>query len=444
MALLDVRSEIGPLRKVLVHAPGPEWDLVPVVYELAQQYLIEDILLLADARREHEALREVLGIFVGAENVIEFGDLLAEACDDATRREQIITATAAFEFLGDAVAEQLLDPSLSAKDVATALISGAILPQSLSKVDYKNLFRSVPNLLFTRDLGAVVGEAFVAGYAAKEARRRESLLTRIVLRHSRLLDGAKVIDIRNLANENFWAETMAGTTQVPWKSASLEGGDILVLNESTLLIGTGERTTEVGLTLLITMLVEDEELESPQHVVRVVLPEDRASMHLDTVLTVLDRKQFLVHEPIIKEAKFFVYEFPFDPGFTNVPPLSFREAMRRIGMKSVEVVSCGGQNSLWQSREQWTDGANLLAMAPGVVVGYDRNVETAKALEQVGYRYYELTNTSDRKQLEKVARRIRAGETGDRVLIGLRSSELSRARGGPRCMTLPLERGPAS
>jgi arginine deiminase len=221
-----------------------------------------------------------------------------------------------------------------------------------------------------------------------------------------------------------------------------EGGDILVLDKDTLMIGTGERTIEDGLYLVMSMLLEDEEVDSLERVVRVVLPEDRSSMHLDTVLTIIDRNQFLAFGRIIQEAKFFIYQYPFAPGFADAPPLSFGEALAKLGMKSAEIVNCGGDNPLFQSREQWTDGANLFAIAPGVVVGYDRNVETAKALREHGYRYLEPANTSGRKEIEKIAEQVRSGEPTERILIGLRSSELSRAPGGARCMTLPLERDP--
>lgn len=450
MGLLSVSSEIGALRKVLVHAPGPEWDFVPAVPELAQQYLIEDIFFLLDAQDEHGALRRVLGLFIGDENVLDFRDLLSSVCEHDDNRSQIVAAVAGLEFPGDEISAQLSDPdSVSAKDLATALICGAIVTEGTPKRDYKNLFPPIPNLMFTRDLGIARSGTFILGHPAKPARRREALLMRFLLKTSKLFSGGQVIDVRNLLEDAFWADMSAERTAEPWRRASIEGGDVLVLDDDTLMVGTGERTTRMGLYHLMEILAENPDLPAPKRIIRVGLPQERTSMHLDTVLTMLDRKEFMVFPPIVDEAEFFVYKHPYEEEeirkeekIRNATRMSFTEALEEAKIGPVEIVKCGGENFLSQNREQWTDGANMFAIGPGVVLGYDRNTETAEALKERGYRYLRWSNGDDLEKIDNAARRFRAGELEERIAIGLPGAELSRARGGARCMTLPLERDP--
>lgn len=424
-----VGSEIGRLRKVMVHAPGPEWDLVPCGPNvLVEEFLIEDILVLPVAVEEHHRLTRTLGLFIGAENVLEFEELLAEVCAEDATRQEIVGAVSALDSLGLELSRALLN--LDPRELAPVLICGALSTQG-PRSSYTNRFRPIPNLLFTRDLGAAVPGGFVISHAAKKARRRETLLMRFVLR-SHPFEGATILDVRGFENLIFWNEIRAKGP------VSIEGGDLIVLNEKTLMVGTGERTTEAALYFLLQLLINAN--SSVQTVIRVILPPGRDTMHLDTVFTVMSKNEFMVYSPVIeKEARFVVYKSPFD--FENQEgPLSFEEARRIAKLGDVKLVECGDKNELFQSREQWTDGANLFAIAPGILIGYNRNPETQQALEarEPSYRY--LDAVRDEREIVRAAESFRNGNVEQRILIGLPGSELSRARGGPRCMTMPLVR----
>lgn len=428
---LQVTSEIGILRKVMVHTPGPEWDLVPCGPNvLVEEFLIEDLLVLPVAVEEHNCLTRTLGLFIGGENVFEFEELLAEVCAEEATKQEIVGAVSALDSLGLELSRALL--TLGPKEVARALICGALNTDG-ARSSYTNLFRPIPNLLFTRDLGAAVPGGFVISHAAKKARRRETLLMRFVLR-SRPFEGANLLDVRGFENPIFWREMRARGP------VSIEGGDILVLDEKTLMIGTGERTTEAALYFLRELLQEAN--SSVRTVVRVILPPGRETMHLDTVFTVMSEKECMAYSPVVKEeARYIRYSFPVSRQAQEEIE-SFEQVRHGAGLKNLEVVQCGNENELFQSREQWTDGANLFAIAPGILIGYNRNPETIKALEARDPSYRYLDAVKDEAEIEKVAEGFRNGDIEQRILIGLPGSELSRARGGARCMTMPLLRDP--
>jgi arginine deiminase len=249
---------------------------------------------------------------------------------------------------------------------------------------------------------------------------------RYLLRHA-LFKNTNILDVRDFSNQIFWGDIDGG------ESVSIEGGDIVILNEQTLMVGTGERTTKAAFILLLDLL---EKFGSPvRTVIRALIPQARASMHLDTVFTVLTDSEAMAYRPVVNDYEYQVYHAPYKDDPLN---RSFKEAMKAAGLAHLKCLSCGDENRLSQSREQWTDGANLFAIAPRVLIGYDRNPVTAQVLKNSGYKC--LQAITDGKKIEKIAADFNACKDVGPVMIAIPGAELSRARGGARCMTMPLVR----
>lgn len=275
----------------------------------------------------------------------------------------------------------------------------------------------VPNLMFTRDLAAVVHDHIILSHAATVARTRESLIINVVLNyHPRFAPHSDRV-----------IELPPGVT--------FEGGDLLVASPDTVLIGHSERTSYGAVMTIAHELFERTPVE---HVLTVDLPRRRATMHLDTVFTFASPTEVIVFPPLL-ETHGFGYAVHLTPGdepgqFTTDMRLNFRDALDDLLDRTLTYIPCGGTERLHQDREQWTDGANVFAAAPGAVVGYERNRRTFNRLQDHGYRV--VSAESFLSYYESSA--FSAGS--EKVAIQLAGTELSRGRGGPRCMTLPLAR----
>lgn len=432
-------SEVGRLRKVLVHRPGPEWDLVPCGPRVLERFLIEDILVLEEAQREHDLFARVLRLFIGMENVLELEDLLIDICDVPENRIELVGAVSAIESLGLPVSKRFANTSVSSRDLVYALIRGAVVTEGDFNT-YLPLFAPIPNLLFMRDLGASLPGRFLIGHAAKSARRRETLLMRFALRHS-VFEGTEILDIRSYEERIFLPEL----SQAPY--FSLEGGDVFVLNKETLMIGVGERTPMESVRVLLDLISErNAGVGGEQRILNVIaveIPRERASMHLDTVITAIGEAEFLVHGKVIDAAVAHVFRAPFDSKDMETPIGGVRKALKTALGREPTFVECGHTCELFQGREQWTDGANLLMLGPGVAVGYDRNRQTAEALRHANpsWRFLRASKEDELREIEQCAKSFQTdGRVDPPILIGIPGAELSRARGGPRCMTLPIQR----
>jgi len=425
MSAVQVTSEIGRLRRALLHEPGPEVDhMVPSMME---ELLFDDILFGEAARAEHRRFRRVLEL-LGVE-LLDVQELLADALGADACRSWILDP------FRDVLSLPLVDRLLAAAphELAAAFVGGVRREPAPAGTGVEDLFEipPLPNLCFQRDPQIVLGRRMIVASMAAPARWREALLAAAVFRfHPKLSDVELLLDpIR----PNGMQPLELGPTR-----PHFEGGDVLVLSPQVLAVGYSERTNRAGIRHLARALARLE--DGPRWLLLLELPHQRAFMHLDTVLTPIDRDACLVYAPLVApDGPGRGRAFAIDLGSREQTPVAcsdFIAAIRSHGL-DLEPIPCGGTDPMQQQREQWTDGANALAVAPGVILLYDRNVATAEALSGAGFRVVgaeELLQGRLRVDLER----------HERTCILLPSHEMSRARGGPHCLLHPLARDAAS
>lgn len=402
-----VTSEANLLRQVIVHTPGHEMELVSP--ENRVELLFDDILFLGQARQEHALMCDLFRKIVGRDDaVLQLSDLLLDVFEQEDARLDFI----------DQLCRSLPEKNLQAVDddlrrlSPAALHTFALTGESPLPVQ----MQPVPNLMFTRDLAAVVHDHIIMSHAATAARTRESIIINIVLNHHAAFAAYR----GNLVT------LPAGVT--------FEGGDLLVASPEVVLIGHSERTSFGGVMAVAHELFERTPV---QHVLAVDLPKQRASMHLDTVFTFAAPGECVAFPPMLNMPS-FGYTVHLQPGdepgtFVSDMRPSFRQALHDLLDPDLAFIPCGGDDLLSQKREQWTDGANLFAPAPGAVVGYKRNGRTFDQLRERGYRVVSAESFLSFYENSTFT-------PGEKVAIQLAGTELSRGRGGPRCMTLPIAR----
>jgi arginine deiminase len=416
--MLRVTSEVGRLRRALVHEPGPEIDrMVPAMME---QLLFDDILFGDGARAEFARLRRVLQL-LGVE-VLDAQDLLEEALVEGDARAWLVDGV-----LGDLPATLRDDlREREAAELAAVLVGGMPRAPGQPGRDADDLFvvPPIPNWCFQRDPQVVLGDAVVICSMATAARHREAQLARAVFTYHPDLGTTPVLhDPRD----------EPGVPRGP-EAPHLEGGDVLVLSPDVVAVGWSERTNRAGIDSLARALAARP--EGPRWLEVLEIPRRRAYMHLDTLLTPIDRDLCLVHAPVIlaggsEQAQ--VLEI--DLRATDLAPRPASPLLEQLARRGVELapVRCGGSDPVAQQREQWTDGANAMALAPGVILTYDRNVATIDELDRVGFRVVRAEDLLlGREEIDL--------DDAGRVCILVSSHEMSRARGGPHCLIHPLER----
>ena len=424
---LSVTSETGRLRSVLVHEPGPEIDrMTPTMME---RLLFDDILYGDEAREEHRLFRRVLE--AGGVEVLDAQDLLAEALAAEGARGELLDELEREHGVGRRVVERLA--GLAPAELAGALVGGMRREGGGEGRDGQRVVFDlvpVPNYFFQRDPQVVLGDRVVVSAMATDAREREPLLARTMFRHHPRLAGG-CADLFEIDAPPQAAADPARAYPYP----TLEGGDVLVPSPEVILVGISERTNRGGVEALADYLRREE--TAFRHLILVDLPHRRSFMHLDTVFTVIDDGVALAYEPVIEPraaghtpGSGYVYHVDlYAHGVSFDVRASLRRALAEVGL-DFEIVPCGGRDPLDQDREQWTDGANAFAMAPGVIFLYRRNRSTVDELVRRGWRVL--------GEEEAVAGEPLLGRGP--TVVTLQGNELSRARGGPRCMTMPLER----
>jgi arginine deiminase len=426
---LSVFSEIARLRQVVVHRPGPEVDLM--VPDMMEQLLFDDILSGDLARSEFDVFRRVLERV--AEEVLDIQDLFVEGLADEGVKLAFIEDLRRLVDLDPEACGLLRD--MPGQDVARCVITGIPWADDQNHAhwqkpafDYR--VRPVPNLLFMRDPAAVLGRRYNINFMATWAREREPLILSYVFRHHPRLrhldEGDRLYDqITPL---------LRGTLRLP---QSLEGGDTLVLSEQVLAVGCSERTAPDAIHMLAERLRQDFRRgeSSFTTLLMVLMPKTRSAMHLDTIFTRISPDECLVYPPFFTDRSRELlnvvrFDLRQDHLQTTMVP-NLLTALRAEGI-DLRPLRCGGGDPILQRREQWTDGANAFALAPGVILLYSRNQATADELDRAGYRVLRARDVLADGTLDLL--------DGHTCAVLLESSELSRARGGPRCMTMPLAR----
>lgn len=419
--MVHVTSEIGRLRTVLVHEPGLEVDrMVPPMME---ELLFDDILFGDRAREEHRRFRRLLQL-LGVE-VVEARDLLIETL---TREE---ARTWLWQILLPELPPELRNPPASARveDLADCLVGGIVQPTTSRGVEISDLFQltPLPNWCFQRDPQIVLGDGVVFSSMATPARWREGLIARCIFRFHPDLASSRILCDPLKPEED--RSRMLG-----FHRPRLEGGDVLVLSPDIVAVGVSERTNPAAVEILARALAAMD--HGPRWLEVVHLPSRRAYMHLDTVFTPADRDACMVHAPVILgEGREAATTYEVDLGSDDLVPQHRGALLPALAARGLDLepIPCGGPDAIAQQREQWTDGANTMAVAPGVITLYDRNIATAEELDRRGWRILEADDVL-------LGREELSLDDAGRTCLMLSSFEISRARGGPHCLSHPLVR----
>ena len=402
-----VSSEIGRLRSVLVHSPGPE--LLAVTPTNRADYLYDDIIEAESAQREHRRFIAILERFT---TVYQVRTLLADILANAEARGLFIRETM------DIVPSEPLARDineLEARDLVRMLIEGREEPPGpIAKAlnEYGWVLPALPNMFFTRDSCVVAGEHVLIGSMRYAIRWTEAIIMKaLFMHHAELANAGILYDGASERRVNY----------------TVEGGDVHPLRRDLVVLGFSERSSPAAIDQIASILFERTDVSD---VIVVVMPKENMAIHLDMIFTQIDRELCAIFPPHFIGPERLPVLHSRKGEATIRERANIFEALKECGMP-LEPVFCGGGKRTLQEREQWASGCNFVAMRPGVILSYQRNEATLHELQRMGFRV--VSGTSFLTGEERLAE-------GDRAVITFEGSELVRAGGGPRCMTLPVSR----
>lgn len=401
---IHVYSEIGKLKKVMLHRPGKEIEnLMP---DYLERLLFDDIPFLENAQKEHDAFAEALrneGIEVLYLEKLAVESLINEEVRTAFIDEYIAEANIRGRATKEAIRNMLMsiEDNQELIDKTMAGIQKSELPEisdeekgltDLVESDYPFAIDPMPNLYFTRDPFATIGAGVSLNHMFSETRNRETLYGKYIFTHHPEY-GGKVPMVYDRS-----------------ENTRIEGGDELVLSKDVLAVGISQRTDAASIEKLLVNIFKQN--LGFKKVLAFEFANNRKFMHLDTVFTMVDYDKFTIHPEIEGDLRVYSVTYENDKLKIVEEKGDLAELLAaNLGVEKVELIRCGGDNIVAAGREQWNDGSNTLTIAPGVVVVYNRNTITNAILESKGLR-----------------------------LVKIEGSELVRGRGGPRCMSMPFER----
>ncbi|CRX37354.1 / arcA / Arginine deiminase /:228950 Forward [Candidatus Hepatoplasma crinochetorum] len=400
--MINVNSEYKKLKKVLLHRPGWETEnLTPSTYE---RLLFDDSYYLKEAQREHDAFAELLrnkGVEVFyLEKLIADTISISKQIKENFLKEFIIEGEISHHSHLFIRVKKYLDSFKDNRELIVKLMAGirfSELPEVVGKKSLRELESSnvwaldpLPNLIFTRDPFASLGNGATIHKMTFKTRRRETKFAEYIFKYHPDYKNTSLYYTRN-------------------RSTTIEGGDIMILSKTDIAVGISQRTQADSLEKLAHNLFNDKK-SKVQRIWGISIPKGRSWMHLDTVFTQIDINKFAIFSNYKFEI-FKLVKIRNDIKITS-EKMTIDQLMSKVfGIKKITLIHCGGGDPVHSEREQWNDGSNVLAIAPNEVIAYDRNHITNDLMRKNGVIVHEIP-----------------------------SYELSRGRGGPRCMSMPLER----